>query len=146
MQWGTYFEKVGVCVGFAWIQEIISKIKKTLLMVHCKNRKMWYNTNVLKLSNIKGLLLFIFWGFILTMWYVNLKTLNLCVLYDMFYINYVICKFILHPNQWAHQNGFYINYVICKCYYPAISLQNKKEFYINYVICKYNTVMLFKLG
>ena len=76
MQWGTYFEKVGVCVGFAWIQEIISKIKKTLLMVHCKNRKMWYNTNVLKLSNIKGLLLFIFWGFILTMWYVNILDID----------------------------------------------------------------------
>ena len=54
-------------------------------------------------------------SFILTMWYVNMLIviLSFC-LFNLFYINYVVCKFIFNASIIVRQVKFYINYVVCK--------------------------------
>ena len=93
------------------------------------------------------------------MWYVNTeKEIEEIRRLHKFYINYVICKFLISfklvpfklcfiLTMW-YVNGlttkhqacfcflFYINYVICKWGYKNNTKLGIHRFYINYVICK----------
>ena len=82
-------------------------------------------------------------SFILTMWYVNYKyiTAFFCAavsfILTMWYVNHTIYRMFT-----ALQNVFYINYVICKFVRQVWFQINYYEFYINYVICKYQLLLL----
>ena len=68
-------------------------------------------------------------GFILTMWYVNSTESGIKkILLNMFYINYVVCKF-----NWSSLNStlaflFYINYVVCKSGMSRPTVLNASSF------------------
>ena len=56
-----------------------------------------------------------FWGFILTMWYVNYSVICTSLIVAVpFYINYVVCKLVIRGVIFFRYGWFYINYVVCK--------------------------------
>ena len=67
-----------------------------------------------------------FWGFILTMWYVNLLTVNILLssgvsfILTMWYVNPEYLQIVIFAGK-----GFYINYVVCKYLQEELDLQNE---------------------